>query len=126
VIDRGFTAVQTGRNRKISFAFPDELGVDTTATPLAVGPGLSVDDYVSIYGKSLPAGTFSLGEYGAAFNTGRNMYGVVVVPLPEASTTLFGVICMLGALASRRSSSVGRHVSTKHRLGQRAEAVKAS
>src|SRR6185369_12675452 len=83
VLNSGFAPVKTGTNRTANATLPDEVGVDTTATPLGTGAGVSVDDFLSVYGKAVSAGTFSLGEY-ASGSGGRDMYGVVVVEAPPA------------------------------------------
>jgi len=102
VLTSGFAPLKTGLNRTGNAALPDEVGLDTPATPLGSGPGNSVDDYASVYGKSIGAGSFVLAEYAAATNTGRNMYGVVVHNVPEPTS-----ICLLAfgslLIASHRS-----------------------
>ena len=76
ILDQGWTAVSTGNNRAGSLAFPDEVGFDE-------GSDNTINQWFSVFSKDFPAGTFSLFQ---ADNTGRNMYGVVVAPVPEPST----------------------------------------
>lgn len=74
-------------------AFPDDVGIDESADG-------SVNNWDSIYFKDVPAGQFTLLEFGEA---GRNMYGVVIAPIPEPGTI---ALLSLGAaslfLARRR------------------------
>lgn len=73
----GWEQVFTGHNRTGDPQLPDEIGADEGAG--GVGPGVSLEQYATIYVKRMPAGTFSLFE---ADNPGRNMYGVVVRRVP--------------------------------------------
>jgi hypothetical protein len=72
-------------NRASNPAQPDEVGIDE-------GADGTVNNWSSVYVKTVPAGTFSLAEFGEA---GRNMYGVVVAPtaIPEPS---IGALLALG------------------------------
>lgn len=99
VLDAGFTRVSTGANRTSNPLLPDEVGVDEAT--LDVGPGNSVDSFTSVYARTYTSSTVDLGEYDAPFNTGRLMYGVVVVAVPEPSTILLLSICVLGFLSRR-------------------------
>jgi hypothetical protein len=69
----GFQPVQNGLNRLGDPSLPDEVGVDENAD--GVGPGGSIQNFSSVYSRTVQAGTFTLGEMGEG---GRNMYGVVV------------------------------------------------
>src|SRR6185295_9508381 len=60
-------------------ALPDEVGVDENGD--GVGPGVSIQNWSSVYVKQISAGTFSLLQ---ADNNGQNMYGVVIAPVPVA------------------------------------------
>ena len=88
----GFAGVFSGINRDGSLDRPDEIGIDESAD--GAGPGLGINQWYSIYAKQFPAGTFSIYQ---ANNPGRNMYGVVVAPVPDnprvtaSSGDLFGV-----------------------------------
>ena len=88
----GFTGVYSGINRDGSLDRPDEIGIDEGAD--GAGPGLGVNQWYSIYAKQFPAGTLSIYQ---ANNPGRNMYGVVVAPVPDnprvtaSSGNLFGI-----------------------------------
>ena len=68
----GWVPVQTGHNRLLSPALPDEVGVDENGD--GVGAGGSIENYASVYVREVPAGAVSLYT---AENAGRNMYGVV-------------------------------------------------
>jgi hypothetical protein len=95
----GWEAVQTGYNRTGNPEWPDEVGVDETGGGLGVGPGVSLNQWSSVYVKQIDAGQFTLYQ---ANNPGQNMYGVVVKPVPEnplvtsRSGNLFGVTFHIG------------------------------
>ena len=74
VATEGFVAVKTGANRTANPDYPDEVGVDENTDG-------SINNWSSVYFKSVTAGTFSVYEYGEG---SRNMYGVVVKPLPTS------------------------------------------
>jgi hypothetical protein len=88
----GWTPVQNGLNRTGNADVPDEVGVDEGAG--GVGPGVALNQWSSVYVKSVDAGQFTLYQ---ANNAGQNMYGVVVKPVPNTpivtfqSGNLFGV-----------------------------------
>jgi hypothetical protein len=69
----GWTPVVNGRNRNNSPAAPDEVGVDEGGD--GVGPGVSLNQWSSVYVKRIEDPMFSLLQ---ADNAGRNMYGVVI------------------------------------------------
>ncbi len=74
-------------------AFPDDVGIDENADG-------TINQWSSVYGKLVPAGTFTVGEPN---NAGRNMYGVVIAAIPEPGTT--GLLLLgagLLAVAKRR------------------------
>ena len=71
--EEGWEPVQTGWNRQGLLTLPDEVGVDEGAD--GTGPGGGINNYASVYVRSVPAGMVSLFQ---ADNSGRNMYGVVV------------------------------------------------
>jgi hypothetical protein len=74
--DPSWVATSNGLNRAGSTAVPDEV-------PLDEGGDNTIQQWYSVYRKDVPAGTFSLFQ---ADNGGQNMYGVVVVQVPEPST----------------------------------------
>jgi hypothetical protein len=71
----GWTATANGLNRTANPLVPDEVPIDENAD-------ISIQNWFSVYQKQFPAGTFSLFQ---ANNDGQNMYGVVVVGIPEPS-----------------------------------------
>ena len=75
----GFAPVLNSLNRTANPEWPDEVGYDEGAD--GVGAGVGINTYASVYFKEVPAGTFSIYQ---ADNAGRNMYGVVVKPLPNS------------------------------------------
>ena len=72
MLDENWTPMATGSNRLGDAAFPDELAIDEGAND-------DIQQWYSIYYRDVAAGVFSLRQ---ADNAGRNMYGVVVGPLP--------------------------------------------
>jgi hypothetical protein len=76
ILDGGWTATANGLNRSTSSAVPDEVPIDE-------GADGTINQWFSVYYKTFEVGTFSLYQ---ADNAGRNMYGVVVAPIPEPST----------------------------------------
>lgn len=93
VLDQGWSATANGLNRTSDIGRPDELGIDE-------GADGTINQYYSIYSKTVNAGTVSLFQ---ADNAGRNMYGVVVAPIPEPGTVALGVLGVAGLLwAARR------------------------
>lgn len=73
ILDENWTPVTTGSNRLADPALPDEF-------PFDEGANDDIQQWFSIYSRDVPAGTFTLKQ---PENAGRNMYGVVVGPLPE-------------------------------------------
>ncbi len=97
ILDQGWIATSNGLNRFANPAVPDEV-------PLDEGGDNSVQNWFSVYRKDVPAGTFSLFQ---ADNAGQNMYGVVVVAIPEPSTIAllgFAVAGMVLVIRRRRHS----------------------
>ncbi|MBI4663752.1 MAG: hypothetical protein HY735_33540 [Verrucomicrobia bacterium] len=85
LLDNGWTPVTNGLNRTADPTLPDEVGVDEGGD--GAGPGVAINQWSSVYGKNVPAGTFSLFQ---ADNAGQNMYGVVITPqfsLPTVTLT---------------------------------------
>jgi hypothetical protein len=80
----GWTPVQNGLNRSGNPDVPDEVGVDEGAG--GVGPGVALNQWSSVYVKSIAAGQFTLYQ---ANNAGQNMYGVVVKPVPDTPIVTF-------------------------------------
>ena len=76
-------------------SIPDELAFDE-------GANGDVNQFYSIYAKDFEAGTFSIFQ---ADNSGRNMYGAVVTPVPEPGSSGLLVIGLAGWFAARRRRS---------------------
>lgn len=91
LIEQGYVGVTNGINRAASRARPDEIGVDEGAD--GAGPGVGVNQWSSIYVKREAAGTFSVFQ---PDNGGRNMYGIVIVEVPETPTILSSSGNLLG------------------------------
>jgi len=70
----GYQPLRNGLNRTADVTWPDELGIDE-------GSDGTINNWYSIYGKLVPAGTTSIYQ---ADNGGRNMYGVVVTQVGPA------------------------------------------
>lgn len=77
VTEGGWEPVRNGLNRRSNAEEPDEVGVDEGGD--GVGPGVGLNQWSSVYGKRVPAGVLTLGT---PENGGRNMYGLVVKPVP--------------------------------------------
>ena len=91
IVDQGWVATSNGLNRFANPLVPDEVPIDEGAND-------TIDQWYSVYRKDFPAGTFSLFQ---ADNTGQNMYGVVITPIPEPSGILV-LGCAALALTTRR------------------------
>ncbi len=78
LIDGGWEPMITGANRAANPTWPDEVGIDEGAG--GTGAGVSIENFFSVYVKTVPAGSFQLYQADA---TGLNMYGVVVKPVPK-------------------------------------------
>jgi hypothetical protein len=97
MVDQGWVATNGGLNRTGSTAVPDEV-------PLDEGGDNTINNWFSVYRKTVPAGTFSLLQ---PDNAGQNMYGVVVVAVPEPSTIALACCAAVGvAVAIRRRRAV--------------------
>lgn len=93
IVDQGWAPTANGLNRSANAAVPDEVGFDE-------GADNTINQYYSVFRKDFGAGTFTLLQ---ADNAGRNMYGAVVVAVPEPSTVMLLALGGLGlALARRR------------------------
>jgi hypothetical protein len=69
----GFAAVKTGANRAGDPNLPDEVGIDESGD--GTGPGVSIQNWYSVYSRAVPAGTFRLKEEN---QPGQTIYGVVI------------------------------------------------
>lgn len=92
IVDGAWTPTANGFNRSKDPAAPDEVGIDE-------GADGSINQWFSVYYKNFDAGTFSLYQ---PDNGGRNMYGVVVAPVPEPSTLALVGAGVIGLLALSR------------------------
>ena len=83
----GWNPMKTGANSAGDTALPDEVGVDElfAGQEPAIGSGVSVDNRSSVYFKDFPSGDFSVFEINEG--NGRNLYGLVVAPVPELGET---------------------------------------
>jgi hypothetical protein len=109
----GFVQLNTGLspNGQPDFVGADEGGGLSNSNPggrthgsanLGTGPGVSLNQFYSVYKLEVPAGSFTLNEQNGG---GLNMYGVVIAPVPEPTT--FGLLALgLGLWAS---SALRRH-----------------
>jgi hypothetical protein len=86
VLDQGWQATSNGLNRAGDPAFPDEVAIDE-------GADGTINQYFSVYRKDVGTGTFSLLQADAS---GRNMYGAVVVAIPEPGTIVLLSAGLLG------------------------------
>jgi hypothetical protein len=118
LVDGGWTAVTNGLNRTGNRNVPDEVGMDEAGD--GVGPGVALNQWASVYVKSVPAGKFTLFQ---ADNSGNNMYGVVVrsvastpfkpavtitTPALNASFPASGATVTIAAEASVQNSTVSK------------------
>lgn len=92
ILDQGWLPSATGRNRTGTAGVPDEV-------PFDEGADNTINQWYSVYRKNFPVGTFSLFQ---PDNAGQNMYGVVVVAIPEPGTILLSVIAWAVAVAAIR------------------------
>ncbi|MFM7099567.1 MAG: PEP-CTERM sorting domain-containing protein [Verrucomicrobiota bacterium] len=88
VVDQGWTPTANGLNRSNDPTRPDEVAFDE-------GADNTINQFYSVYSKTVPAGTASLLQ---ADNAGRNMYTVVVASVPEPGTVALGVLGAAGLL----------------------------
>ncbi len=72
ILDEGWQGMMTGSNRTADALMPDEIAFDEVAND-------TIDQWSSVYYRDVLAGTFTLKQ---ADNATRNMYSVVVGPLP--------------------------------------------
>jgi PEP-CTERM motif-containing protein len=97
ILDQGWIATSNGLNRTANPQVPDEVPIDE-------GADNTINQWFSVYRKDFPAGTFRLLQ---ADNAGQDMYGVVVVPIPEPSTIAllsFAIAGMAIVIRRRRHS----------------------
>lgn len=92
VVDQGWTPSSRGLNRAGNPSAPDEVGFDE-------GADNTINQWYSVYQKTVPAGTFSIFQ---ADNAGQNMYGVAVATIPEPSTVALAALGVAGVLLHRR------------------------
>lgn len=88
ILDQNWIPTSNGLNRLGDPLRPDEVPIDE-------GANNTIEQWFSVYRKDVPAGTFSLFQ---ADNAGQNMYGVVVVAIPEPSSIAL-VCCAVAGLA---------------------------
>lgn len=92
MLNDGWLATNNGLNRVRSAAVPDEVAIDE----VAIG---DINQWYSVYYKDFAAGTASVFQ---ADNTGQNMYGVIVGPIPEPAAVSMSGILLSGLLLRRR------------------------
>lgn len=92
IVDDGWLGSNNGLNRFANPGVPDEVPIDE-------GADGTVNQWYSVYYKDFAGGTFNLFQ---ADNAGRNMYGVVIAPIPEPATASFAGLAIAGLLLRRR------------------------
>jgi hypothetical protein len=93
ILDQGWAPTANGLNRTANPLVPDEVPIDE-------GADNTINQWYSVYQKQFQPGTFSLHQ---PDNAGQNMYGVVVVAVPEPSAfALLGFAAL--ALGARRKT----------------------
>lgn len=92
ILDESWTATSNGLNRSVNPFLPDEVGFDE-------GADGTINQWYSVYYRDVPAGSFTLRQ---ADNAGRNMYGVVVMAVPEPATGVLALLAALGLMRRRR------------------------
>jgi hypothetical protein len=92
ILDQGWTSTANGINRTASTAVPDEVAFDEASDN-------TIQQWFSVYYKDFGPGTFALLQ---PDNAGRNMYGVVVTPIPEPGTLALLGLAMAGMWRRRR------------------------
>ena len=92
ITNDGWLPVLTGNNRASDALIPDEL-------PFDEGADDTIEQYSSVYYRDFAAGVAQVFQ---ADNAGRNMYGVVVAPIPEPSASLVLIMTLGGFLCRRR------------------------
>lgn len=101
VVNDGWLPVLNGLNRAGDPTWPDEIGWDETGGGIGVGPGVSINQYGSVYYKDFwVPGTFST----YTLLEGRNMYGVAVTLIPEPSVPFLLSLGLLAMFWARRPS----------------------
>jgi hypothetical protein len=91
VVDNLWLPTTNGLNRLGDVTRPDEVPIDE-------GADNTINNWFSVYRHVFPAGTFSLFQ---PDNGGQNMYGVVVIAIPEPATALLLVGLMASLFACR-------------------------
>ena len=92
ILDEGWTATTNGLNRFSNTGVPDEVPIDESADG-------TINQWYSVYYKDFAAGDFTLRQ---ADNAGRNMYGAVVMPVPEPASAAFAALGLAGFVMRRR------------------------
>jgi len=120
VADNGWLVVNTGFSPN---GQPDFVGADEGATPAnfagrthlaTTGPGNGLNQFFTVYSHDFPAGSFqTFAQNDTTGATSREMYGVVLAPIPEpAGLGLLTVAGVLGLARRRRGTRPdGQHTA---------------
>ena len=92
MVTDGWLATANGLNRFSNPGVPDEVPIDE-------GADGTINQWYSVYYKDFAAGSFSLFQ---PDNTGQNMYGAVVMPIPEPGSAGLLALGLVVGLRRRR------------------------
>ena len=92
ILNEAWTPTNSGLNRFGNTAVPDEV-------PINESSDATINQWYSVYYKDFAPGNFTLLQ---ADNATRNMYGVVVMPIPEPASAAFAGLGLLGLMLRRR------------------------